>query len=297
MRTYGSDVRQARTLTQIYQDALTILFQDVADYAFIGAVAACGAGILVLALRITGGFIAAALIVPVAMLVAMLTLATCAEAFRRVVENLEPDGARAFAAVALRIGALMRPLVPLAGLMFVAVLGVTFAGERIPAIGAQAAGLALAAFAVFYLLPRSFATAILLTQNATSREAETASSALVWRSPGKIVAAWAVALSPALISFIVALDAGFGTLSTALTALLFVASMPHAAVVMMLLYFDVLAGMAKGQPATAPRRGHAPPRVPEALRRGQAQPTETRRSDELTTAQRAMAASRRRPRV
>jgi hypothetical protein len=240
MRTYGSDVRHARTLGLIVQDGLEILRQDAAEYGFIAFVGAFPACIGLVILRVIDNPLASALIAPLVIAMAVLTMATSTEAFRRVVDNLEPDAVRSFLTVIPRIDALLTPWLPLMG-------GLAAAGFAASLVGGTAGGLtgtgivfASLVLSAFYALPRSFVCVALFTQRSTSRQASSGSAALVWRSPSKIATGWAIALGPAIAVALLALMSGMGTASSAIATLIFVGSMPALAVMMSLLFFDAL---------------------------------------------------------
>ncbi|MEX2245353.1 MAG: hypothetical protein WEC75_01585 [Dehalococcoidia bacterium] len=259
MRTYGHDVRHARTLSLVFGDAVEILRQDIGEYAFIGFVGAFPACIAALVLRLAGGPVAVALIAPIVLLFAALTMATAAEAFRRVVENLEPDAALSFGRILPLAATVLRPWVPLTTTLGIGTGALTLYGEDVPSLVVACIALALIAVSGFYALPRSFVCAALVTQRATSREAEAGSAALVRGAPGKIARGWAIALAPSMFVAMLAIVSGMGPIAIALAALVFVGSTPVVAVMMSLLFFDALARSEPVQRRTVVAAGRGDP--------------------------------------
>ena len=84
MRTYGHDVRHLRTLSAVIEDSIAIFAQDVSEYAFVGLMGGATACIAALILGLIGNPISSALIPPVVIILAVLTHATIAQAFRAV---------------------------------------------------------------------------------------------------------------------------------------------------------------------------------------------------------------------
>ena len=99
----------SRSLSETIEESITILRQDASEYAFIGLVGSFAACMAVLVPGIIGGPIAVALIAPLLLFVAVLTLATSAAALGVGSSQLQPDASRAFAAAGLRIVAILRP--------------------------------------------------------------------------------------------------------------------------------------------------------------------------------------------
>lgn len=240
MRTYEPEAAPARTLASVFDDAVAILRQDAGEYSFIGLLGAAPACLLVLILHMIGNAVAAALIPPMVIVAAVLTLTTATEALRRVGESLEPDAGRAFAAVGLHAHEFLRPWVQLAVILGGAAFGMAILGNHVGSLTRLPINSLIVVFAAVLALPRSFVPVALLTQRATYAQADAGSRALVAQAPARVVYAWAIALAPALLFGLIALVAGFGTVSSAVAAFAFVGMMPVGAVIMSLLFYDAL---------------------------------------------------------
>ena len=241
MRTYGHDVRHLRTLSAVIEDSIAIFAQDVSEYAFVGHMGGATACIAALILGLIGNPVSSALIPPVVIILAVLTHATIAQAFRAVTENLEPESARAFAGVTARAGLLLRPFVTLAAALAVAAGGIAVADSYVPSI-------IVLAGAAIYLLPRSFVIIALVMQGGGANDALQGSSALIARAPTKVLLAAILCAAPSILFSLIGLATGFGFLATALLAFVVVGSMPFAAIVMSLLFFDAIARTSAAAP-------------------------------------------------
>jgi len=238
--TYGSDVRHARTLAEVFDDTVAILRQDAGEYAFAALLGGAPACFGALVLRMIDSPVSVALIPPLVIFAAALTFAAASESFRRVSDNLAPDAAEAYMAVVLRAPLFLRPWFMLAAVL-AGVTGVAaFFGDYLNPLASAAVQLAALFFAWVYAQPRTFMILALLTQRCSFRQAEDGSAALVAAESGRVLWAWAIALGPALLLTLLALLAGFGTVSTALAALAAVGLMPVAAVIMSLMFYGAL---------------------------------------------------------
>lgn len=246
MRTFEG-ARSARTLASIFEDAIALLMQDASEYAFtgfLGGAAACFAAII---LRFIDSDASNALVAPVAIVIAGLTLSTSTSAMCRAAENLQPDAGHAFVSVLARPIAYLRPWLGIAVALFAA----TYALESvsgIPGWARSACVTVLAAGAAAAALPYSFHAVALVTQRGTAQEAATAGSALARRSRAPLAAAWSVAMAPALLATLLGLGTGFGRASSGIWALVFAASMPLAAAVMALMFVEAAERVQVSQP-------------------------------------------------
>jgi hypothetical protein len=251
MRTYGSDVRHQRTLAQIIEDSAAIIWQDAGEYGFIALLGAFPACIAVVLLAALGGPLFAALVVPAILYSMALTLAAGGAAFQRVTANLAPDATEAWGASLKRAGAVTRPWTAPALLGFVVVFGLQAASSLFDTPW-TAVTLACVAALAAYTLPRTFyVPALLLTEGGTPRECEAGSAQLVAVGPRKTLAAWAAVLAPAVLATLAAASSGFALAWSAIAVFVFIGSMPAAAVMCSLLFYDALANAERVQP---PRR-------------------------------------------
>jgi hypothetical protein len=83
---------RGRTVVDIVVDAVAVLHQDAAEYAFAGLIGAVAAAFLALVLPAAGGIVGTALIAPAVFSIAAVTYANTCASVRRATENLEPDG-------------------------------------------------------------------------------------------------------------------------------------------------------------------------------------------------------------
>lgn len=228
----------ARPLLEIIEEAVAILRQDASEYAFIGLVGAFAACMAVLVPGIIGGPIAIALIAPLLLFVAVLTLATSAAALGVGSSQLQPDASRAFAAAGLRIVAILRPWLPLAVALGAASYAADAFSSHLGPVPHEAIILALALVSGAYALPRSLCVTALFEHDVSAREALTASAALVRRAGRTVLLAWCVVLSPAITIALLGALAGIDAATGAVIAVLFVGAMPVGAALMSQLFID-----------------------------------------------------------
>jgi hypothetical protein len=259
MRTYGSGVRETRTLSALVIEAIGVVRQDLSEYGFIGLVGAFMAGFTALVLRMIGGSVPVALILPVIGLCAIGTMAASAAAVRRVEDNLDPDAARAFIDALVRAPFLLVPFAPALVLSGLALFLAAEFAENITRWGASALVVALLVLALMNAFQRSMFVPALFSRGISAREAASNARA-IHRSAGAAIAmCWAIALLPAGIIALGGLMAGFGTFSTALSAFVFVGSMPFGAAMMSLLYAAAMrSGVATASAPAPMRRGASP---------------------------------------
>ena len=252
MRTYAGEALPPRSLAVISADAISMLRQDAAEYAFTGFLGGAAACFAALILRWNDAAATNAMIAPVTILIAALTMSTSTSAMCRATENLQPDAGSAFASVLWRGAAFLRPWLVLGIVLFAAAYALQAFDADLPPWARSAAVAALVAGSMLWALRSSFHAVALVTQRgASGKDAEALGAALAWRSPAPLAAAWAVVLAPAAVVAIVALSAGFGRASTAVCALVFVASMPAAAAMMLLLFIEAATRARAAVPRTA----------------------------------------------
>jgi hypothetical protein len=248
MRTYGSDVRRRRTLAHVIEDTISIFQQDASEYAFaalIGAFAACMATLILIMI---GGPVAA-IVLPFALIaIAVATLATTTEALRRVTDSLEPSAAESFTAVLRGLPAILWPWLPLAGGLAAALLLDAEFGGELPSMLRGVLEIAVFAAVAYTALSRVLAVPSLVMRRATQAQATAEAHALFSRIGTKCAAAWGLCMAPALLVFLVPGLTGFGAVSSAIAALVFVGSLPVAAIANALLFFDAIAD-GEAQPA------------------------------------------------
>jgi len=246
MRTYGSDVRQQRSvLADVIEDTFGIFQQDASEYAFAGLIGAAAACLSTLVLVSIGGSAAALLVPFFLVIIAVLTLATVTEALRRVTDNLEPSAAASFAMVLRGLPAILLPWAHLAfGLAAALLLDVQF-GHRLPALARGGLELLLIVAVLWTALQRVLAVPSLVMRRATASAAMREGRELFARAPKKAVGAWGICMAPALLVFLMPALSGFGAVSSAIAAFVFVGSLSFAAVMNALLFFD---GIAEEEP-------------------------------------------------
>jgi hypothetical protein len=254
MRTYGGDARGASV--RVFDDAVAALLQDASEYGitgFVGGFAACFATVV---LRLVHNPAADALIAPVVIAIAALTLATASEAFARGSENLQPDAGASFLTIWPRAGAHLVPWLRLGMALFVATFVLRLFGG---ALGFWAnAGLAMALLlgSYAYAWRGSFYAAALVAGVRTPREAAVVSAALVRLSGAAVAVAWLIVSLPVLAVGLIGLAAGFGPASAGIVALVAVGSAPFLAAVMSLLFVE--ASVQAQQRAAAAPHGRQP---------------------------------------
>ena len=255
MRTESTTAaEEPRTLTRVIEDAIGLLTQDASEYAFIGFIGAAGALFGGVVLRLVHNPIADAMIVPVVLLTALLTMAASSVAFVQASENLHPEAGLSIRTAIGRSSSFVRPWLMLFAMLFAASLAVALFAPVAGWWGATALALLLLAWPALYTLPRGYYFAVLLTQQMPERDAENVSSTLFWRAPRRAIAAWAVALTPAIAVSLIGLATGFGAFATGIAAFVFVACMPLAATVNGLLFFDAAAQAKRGAASSSPPR-------------------------------------------
>jgi hypothetical protein len=229
--------RAPGVLGRVLPDALAMLMQDASEYAFIGFVGAAVTAFAVVVLRLLHAAVADALVAPAVLVMAALTMSAATLAFCRAADNLQPDTVEALASIASRPSAFLRAWLPLAAGLFAAGLALRlFHGELAP--WRFAIVMALATVSALYAFSRSFYAVALVTQGVRAPEAEAVATALLGRQASAAVLAWLLVLAPTLLMLLIAQISGFGPVSTAIASFVAVMSMPVAAAVMSLLFFE-----------------------------------------------------------
>ncbi|MBF6600707.1 MAG: hypothetical protein IVW36_09365 [Dehalococcoidia bacterium] len=241
MRTYASDVRRRRTLARIIEDSIGIFRQDASEYAFAGLIGAFAACIATLVLVAVGGPVATALLPLVLVPVAVATLATVTEALRRVTDHLEPSAAESFTVVLRGLPAIVWPWLPLAGGLALALFADAEFGGDAPSVVRGVAELSLVVVTLWVASVRVLSVPSLVMRRATPEQAVAEARRIFAASRATCAGVWAACLAPALLLFLVAALNGFGAVSSAIAALAFVGSLPFAAVMNSLLFFDAVA--------------------------------------------------------
>ncbi len=266
MRTYGADVRRHRSLAHVIEDSVSIFQQDASEYAFAGLIGAFAACVGTLILMMIGGAAAAVLTPILVIMLAVTTLATVTEALRRVTDNLEPSAAESFTAVARGLPAILWPWCTIAGGVAAAILLDAHFGRHLPSIARGVIELCVFAAALYSALARVLAVPSLVMRRSTPAQATQEAHEIFRAATAKCAAAWGVCVAPALIFFLIAALSGFGAVSTSISALVFVGSLPFAAVVNALLFFDGVADAA-GVPAQRKSQSAVMARRTTGLRR------------------------------
>ncbi len=254
MPTYGSDVRQRRSLARVLEDSYSIFQQDASEYAFAGLVGAAAACLLTLILVSIGGSAGALLLPPLLIASEVLTLATVTEALRRVTDNLEPSAAESFTAVLRGAPAILVPWATLAGMRAAVLLRDVHFGHYLPSIVRDFAELCVLAATAYTALTRVQSVPVLVMRRSSAAEAIVEGRALYAANAAKVAGAWGACMAPVLLLFMIAALAGFVAVSSAIAALALVGVLPFAAVVNALLFFDGIAESESAAAQPAPRQ-------------------------------------------
>jgi len=239
MRTNGAAARPSRTLAAVFEDAATVLRQDLSEYGYIGLCGAFGAAILATILRYIDTPVSNTLIVPVLAVLAIGTLATCAAALERTQDGLQPDSGQSASEALVRAPWLLARIVPPVLAMGAAVYLASAFGDELGTWVTLALGFALLVAAVQVSLTVPMFVAALFARDGAPREAAAQTVAIMASSRSFVVAALAIALAPAELAALIGLLARFGTMTTALFAFAFVVSMPLVASMMSLIHAGI----------------------------------------------------------
>ena len=231
---------ELRPLADIFEEAIDTLRQELSEYSFIALVGAVAAGLIVLVCGVIDTSVSLALIGPLVLLAALLTLATCAAAFGCVSNNMQPEAGSAALAMLTKLPALLLTWLPLAvGLGVVSFAMAEFATEIDKAyIPDSVQVLALIAAAFWYAYPRSLSAAAVFEPELRPHQASQLSAFIVRNSGKRIWAMWLIVLAPAALMMALSLVVTLDIVTGALVTCFFVGAMPMAAALMSLLFYD-----------------------------------------------------------
>jgi hypothetical protein len=244
--------RRGRTPVDIITDALALLHQDIAEYAFAGFIGAIAAAFAAVVLS-TGGIVGKGLIAPAVFGIAVIMYAQTCAAVRRAQDNLEPDAARAFFSVVARIHALFTPLTLPLALSAGAVLVTVGASRWMPSSVLTLGAIVVFAYCALASFQRALYIPALFARNVSFAEARALGVETMKKAYMLLVACFGIALAPAGLMALIALAAGFGALSTGVTAFVFVACIPLAAATASIV-FEAVSPQVMQAPAPRPQR-------------------------------------------
>jgi hypothetical protein len=238
-RPSRTEARASRSLAALFEEALTVIRQDLSEYGYIGLCGAFSAAILATVLRYIDTPVSNALIVPALAAVAVGALATCAAALERTQDGLQPDSGRSFAEALVRMPWLFARVLPAVLPLSAAVYITDAYGGDVgtwPMLGINAA---LVLTAVYAALPVAIYVAALFSRDATPAQASAHALAIMHNARSIVVTSLLVALAPAEAATAIALLSGFGTMTTALFAFAAIICMPLAAAMMSLIHAEI----------------------------------------------------------
>lgn len=238
------DTREAgvefRSLTDIFDEAIDTLRQELSEYSFIALVGAVAGTLVVLFCGIANSAISLSLIAPLIALTAILTLATCSAAYGCVNNQMQPDAGAAAGAMLRRLPLLLFSWAPLLIGLFAASYALAAFAEYIDKVHipdwAQILGLIGLAFLWSY--PRSLVVTALFEDGITPSRASSLSAFIVRESGKRVLAVWGISLAPAALMTALSLVVGLDTVTGALVTCFFVGAMPLAAAMTSLLFYD-----------------------------------------------------------
>lgn len=246
------EARETRALSDLFADAVMLIRQDAAEYAFTAVLGAVGGAVVVVLLSATAGPPGRALTLPAALLAALLTYAAACAAIRRVEEQLAPDALSAAAAVVTRLPAIVVPVLGPLGATFIALLVAGFIDRWIGATVATLAALAVIAAASMAVFKRALYIPALFTRSASAWDAA-ARAAEAHRAAGPaLFVLQAAALLPAALVWLIAIGTDLSTMSAALATFVLVMTTPLCAAISTLI-FDRVAPATKPTPVAAHR--------------------------------------------
>jgi hypothetical protein len=218
-----------RTLADVIADALGIIYQDVAEYAFVALIGAIAAAFAALLLPAAGGIAGLALMPPAVFLIATGTYAMTCAAERRAQDNLEPDAVRAFFAALVRLPAITPPLVLPLALSSVAVTAGVLAARWAPDSVVTLAAIIVFAVAGLSSFQRAMHVPALFLRDVNFEDARALGAAAMRKAGALVAACFVVAMAPTALLALLMLASGFNIALVAATAFVFVATMPLAA--------------------------------------------------------------------
>ncbi len=240
MRNTATAEVELRPLSDLFEEALATLRQELSEYSFIALVGAVAAGLIVLLCGVIDSPVSLSLVPPLVALSALLTLATCAAAVGSANNQMQPDAGSAALAMLRRLPVLLLPWAPL-------MIGLWAASYALGAFSdyvdkAHVSGtlqvLAMIAIAFVYAYPRSLTIAATFEEQFSSAQAQSISAFVVRNSGRRIQAMWIIVLAPAALMMSLSLIVGLDTVTGALITCFFVGAMPLAAAMSSLLFYD-----------------------------------------------------------
>lgn len=236
MRTFGGDARRSRSLARLFDEALSLLRQDIADYGFAGLLGAIAAAATALVLSLNDGLVERSLVLPAVFLVSLLTYAHAAAAVRRVRENLEPGSVAALIAIMVRAPWIIGPALPPMIISFGAVLAAQLAQDAVGAEVATTAAMAVVASTTLLAFPLALRVPALLVVKATPGKAAAHAAAATGAKGGAVAISFSIALAPAGLLALYALTSEFHVIAMALAAFAWTATMPLLAAMATLIW-------------------------------------------------------------
>lgn len=255
MRTFGGDAHRSRSLAQLFDEALSLLQQDIADYGFSGLLGAVTAGAAALSLSLAGGDVGRSLVLPAVFLVSLLSYAHAAAAVRRVREQVEPDSVRAAVAVAVRAPWIVGPALPALAVTFGAVFAALAVRERAGTELATTAAMAVVGAAALLALPLAMRVPALLVRKTSARQAAALAAEATRERGGVLAVSFALALTPAGLLALFALASEFHPIATALAAFAWTATMPLLAAIATLIHDATARSVDEVRPVPVSRIG------------------------------------------
>lgn len=237
--TANADV-ELRPLSDIFEEAIDTLRQELSEYSFIALVGGVVAGLVVLVCGVIDTAASLSLVPPLVVLSALLTLATCAAAFGSANHQMQPDAGSAAIAMLQRLPVLLLPWLPLLVGLWVASFALSTFSQYLDKthIPGTLQVLAIIALGLVYAYPRSLAAAAAFEEQFSGAQAQSISAFVVRHSGRRIQAMWVVVLAPAALMLGLSLVVGLDTVTGALITCLFVGAMPLAAAMSSLLFYD-----------------------------------------------------------
>jgi hypothetical protein len=259
MRTNEGGARPSRTLAAIFEEAVTVLRQDLSEYGYIALCGGFTAALLATVLRYIDSPLSLAFAVIVIALAALGTLATCAAALERIQHGLQPDSGRSFADALQRAPWFVARGLPPMLVLAVGVFITKAFGDDLGRWATLPLSVIFVFAAIYLALPVPMYVAAMFSRDASPHEASMRTAAIMQGSRAFVVMAMVIALAPAELATAVALLAHFGTMTTALFAFAFVVSMPLVASMLALIHAELAPWI--GQPAAQQRPRAATPQA------------------------------------
>jgi len=263
MRSYATDARPSRSLAAIFEEAVSVVRQDMSEYGYAALVGACTATIVTAILRMIGDPVSLALIPPVVAILATGTMATCAAALERAQSGLQPDSAQSFTDAIVRAPWLLFRIIPATVPFSAAILSTAWLGPELGRWTMAPVIVALAFVGIYMMLPLPAYVSALFGRDATPHSATVYAAAMAKSGRMLNLVTLIIVFAPALLAALLGVLAQFGAITSALLAFMVVISMPLCASMMALIYAETAPQLMSGQPL--PPRQHEP--APDATAR------------------------------